>query len=125
MRREKTQIRKIRNEKGEIKTSPTEIQGIIRDNFENLYSNKLEKHTEMNKFLDTYDHPKLIQEDIKHVNKSITHNETEAAIESPKKTSPGSDGFPAEFYQTSKKELIPTIFSMKSKEKEYYLTHSM
>jgi hypothetical protein len=36
MRREKTQIRKIRNEKGEITTNTKEIQGIIRDYLENL-----------------------------------------------------------------------------------------
>jgi hypothetical protein len=41
MRREITQINKIRNEKGEITTNTKEIQGIIRDYFENLYSNKL------------------------------------------------------------------------------------
>jgi hypothetical protein len=35
MRREKTQINKIRNEKGEITTNTNEIQGIIRDYFEN------------------------------------------------------------------------------------------
>jgi RNA-binding protein YlmH len=62
MRREKTQINKIRNEIGEIITSTTEIQGIIRDYFENMYSNKLENLEEMNKFLDTYDHSKLNQE---------------------------------------------------------------
>jgi hypothetical protein len=58
MRREKTQINKIRNEKEEITTNNKEIQGIIRDFFENLYSNQLENLKEMNKFLDTYDHPK-------------------------------------------------------------------
>jgi oligoendopeptidase F len=35
-RREKTQISKIRNKKGEITTNTKEIQGIIRDYFENL-----------------------------------------------------------------------------------------
>jgi hypothetical protein len=64
MRREKTQISKIRNAKGEITTNTTEIQEIIRDYFENLYSNKFENHEEMDRFLDTYDHPKLNQEDI-------------------------------------------------------------
>jgi hypothetical protein len=37
--RGETQINKIRNEKGEIATNTKEIQGIIRDYFENLYSN--------------------------------------------------------------------------------------
>jgi hypothetical protein len=41
---------------------------------------------EMDKFLDTYDHSKLKQEDINHLNGSITCNEIEAAIKSlPKK----------------------------------------
>jgi hypothetical protein len=57
-----------------------EIQGIIRDYFESLYSNKLENLEEMDKFLDTYDHTKLNQEDINHLNRSITQNEIEAAI---------------------------------------------
>jgi hypothetical protein len=39
----------------------------------------------MDKFLDTYDHPKLNQEDINHMNTSITQNEIEAAIVFPKK----------------------------------------
>jgi hypothetical protein len=53
MRREKTQISKLRNKKGNITRNTKEIQRIIRDYFENLYSN-LE---EMDKFLDTYDQP--------------------------------------------------------------------
>jgi hypothetical protein len=82
MRREKTQISKIRNEKGDITTNTKEIQGIIRDYFESLYSNKLE-NLEMDKYLDTYNHPKLRQEDIKHLNISIALNEIEAAINTP------------------------------------------
>jgi hypothetical protein len=58
MRREKTQISKIRNEKGVITTNTMEIQEILRDYFENLYSNKFENLEEMDRFLDTYDHPK-------------------------------------------------------------------
>jgi hypothetical protein len=57
MRREKIQISKIRNTKGEITTNTTEIQGIIRDYFQNLYSNKFENLEEMDKLLNTYDHP--------------------------------------------------------------------
>jgi glutamyl-tRNA reductase len=110
MRREKTQISKIRNAKGEITTNTMEIQKIIRDYFENLYSNKFENLEEMDRFLDTYNHPKLNQEDINHLNRSITQNEIEAAIKSlPKKKSPGPDEFSAEFYQTFKEELIPIL----------------
>jgi hypothetical protein len=39
----------------------------------------------MDRFLDTYDHPNLNQEDIIHLNRPVTQNEIEAAIESPKK----------------------------------------
>jgi hypothetical protein len=53
--------------------------------FEYLYSNKFENREEMNKFLDTYDHPKMNQEDINHMNRSITQNEIEAAIVSQKR----------------------------------------
>jgi hypothetical protein len=113
MRREETQINKIRNKKGEIKTNTKITQDIIRDYFENLYSNKLENLEEIDKFLDTYDHPKLNQEDINHINRFITCNETEAAIKNlPKKKSPGPDGFSDEFYQTFKEELIPTLLKL-------------
>jgi hypothetical protein len=72
MRRQKPQISKIRNAKGEITTNTKEIQEIIKDYFENLYFNKFEKFEEVVRFLDTYDHPKLNQEDINHLNRSIT-----------------------------------------------------
>jgi secreted Zn-dependent insulinase-like peptidase len=39
----------------------------------------------MDRFPDTYDHPKLNQEDINHVNRAITQNEIEAAIVSQKR----------------------------------------
>jgi hypothetical protein len=81
-----------------------EIQGIIRDYFEKLYSNKFENLEEMDKFLDTYDHPKLNQEDITHLNRSITCNEIEATIKSlPEKKSPGPDRFPLNSTRPSEK----------------------
>jgi hypothetical protein len=111
--REKNQISKIRNVKGERTTNTTEIQEIIRDFFKNLYSNKFENPEEMDTFLDTYDHTTLNQEDINHPNRSITKNEIEAAIKSlPKKKSPGPNGFSAEFYQNFKEELIPTLLKL-------------
>jgi hypothetical protein len=75
MRRENMQINEIKNEKKEIMTNTKEIQEIIRDYFINLYLNKLKSVKEMHKSLDTYDHPKLTQEYINHLNTSITHSE--------------------------------------------------
>jgi hypothetical protein len=67
----------------------------------------------MDRFLETYNHPKLNQEDINHLNRSITQKEIEDAINSlPKKKSPGPDGFTAELYQTFKEELIPTLLKL-------------
>jgi hypothetical protein len=67
----------------------------------------------MDRFLDTYDHPKLNQEDINHLNRSITQNEIEAEIKSlPKRKSPGTDGFTAEFYQMFKEKLIPILLKL-------------
>jgi hypothetical protein len=113
MREEKAQISKIRNAEGEITTNTTEIQEIIREYFERLYSNKFENFEEMDRLLGTYDHPKLKQEEINHLNRFITQNNIEAAIKSlPKKKSPGPDGFTAEFYQTFKEKLIPTLLKL-------------
>jgi hypothetical protein len=90
-----------------------EVQEIIRDYFENLYSNKFENLEEMDRFLDTYDHQKLNQEDINLLSRSIMQNEIEVVKKSlPKKKSPGPDGFSAEFYRTFKEELIPTLLKL-------------
>jgi hypothetical protein len=126
MKKEKTKISKIRNKTVEITTNTKEIQGIIRHYFENLYSNKLENLKEVDKFLNTYDHPKLSQEDINHLNRSITCDETEASLNSlPKKKSSGPDGFSAEFYQTFKEELIPIILKHFHEIERECLTHSI
>jgi hypothetical protein len=58
MRKKKTQVSKIRNEKQEITANTMERQGMIRDYFENLYSNKVENLEEMDKFIDIYDNSK-------------------------------------------------------------------
>jgi RNA-binding protein YlmH len=60
-RREKTQINKIRDEKGDLITNTNEIQRIIKECLVNLYSSKLKNLDEIDKFLDTYNQPKLNQ----------------------------------------------------------------
>ena len=60
--KENTQINKIRNERGEITTS-TEIQKIVSNYYEQLYAKKLDNLVEMDTFLETYNLPKLSQEE--------------------------------------------------------------
>ena len=62
--KERTQINKIRNEKGEVTTDITEIQRIIRDYYMQLYANKMENLEEMDKFLEKYNLPRLNQDEI-------------------------------------------------------------
>ena len=97
--REKNQINKIRNENGEITTDNTEIQRIIRDYYQQLYANKMDVE-EMDNFLETYNIPKLNQEEIENLNRPITSTEIETVIRNlPANKSPGPDGFTTEFYQ--------------------------
>ena len=95
-KREKNQIETIKNEKGEITTDLTEIQITIREYYKHLHANKLENLEEMDKFLDTYNLPRLNQEKFEYRNRPITNSKIEAVINSlPAKESPGPDGFTA------------------------------
>ena len=101
-KREKNQINKIRNEKGEVTagagprqvtTDNAEIQRIIRDYYEQLYGNKIDDLEEMNRFLEKFNLPRLNQEKIEIMG-PITGTEIEAMIKNlPKNKSPGPDGF--------------------------------
>ena len=71
-KREKNQINKIRNEKGEVTTDHVEIQRIIRDCYEQLYANKMDNLEEMDRFLEKFNLPRLNQEEIEIMNNPIT-----------------------------------------------------
>ena len=62
-KKRKTQINRIRNEKGEVTTDPAEIQRIMRDYYKQLYANKIDKLEEMDKFLEKNNFPRLNQEE--------------------------------------------------------------
>ena len=59
---ERTQITKIRNERGETLR-------IIRKYYEQLYANKLDNLDEMDKFLETYNLPKINQEESENLDR--------------------------------------------------------
>ena len=82
--RGKNQINKISNDNGEITTDNTETQRIIRDYYQQLYANK------MDKFLEKYNFPKLNQEEIENLNRPITSMEIETNQKSSSKQKPRS-----------------------------------
>ena len=92
-KKEKNQINKIRNEKGEVTTDNAEIQRIIRDYYEQLYDNKMNNLEEMDRFLEKFNLPRLNLEEIEIMNNPIISPEIEAVIKNlPKNKSPGPDG---------------------------------
>ena len=112
-KKERTQINKIKNERGEITTNTAEIKTIITEYYEQLHANKMGNLEEMDKFLERYTLPKLKQEEIENLNRPITRKEIELVIKNmPKNKSPGSEGFPGEFYQTFKEELTPILLKV-------------
>ena len=105
-KREKTQINRIRNEKGEMTTDTAEIQRIIRDYYKQLYAKKMDNHEEMDKCMERYNFPRLKYEELENINRPITSNEIETVIKNlPTNKSPGPDGFTGEFFQTFREEL--------------------
>ena len=122
------QINKIRNEKGEVTTDTTEIQSIKRDYYKQLYANKMDNLEEMDKFLEMHNIPRLKQEEIENMNRSITSTEIETEIKNlPINKSPGPYGFTGEFYQTFREELTPILLKLFQNiaEEEHSRTHSM
>ena len=63
---EKTQINRIRNEKGEVTTDTEEIQR--REYYKQLYAKKMDNLEEMDKFLEMHNLPRLNQEEIENMN---------------------------------------------------------
>ena len=78
------------------------------------------------KFLETYNLPKLNQEEIESLNRPITTSETEAVIKKfLAHQSPGPYGFTGEFYRTLKKELTPIHLKLFQKFKKRIDTQSL
>ena len=110
---EKTQINRIRNEKGEVTTDTAEIERIMRDYYKQIFDNKMENLEEMNKFLELHNLPRLNQEEIENVNRPNTSTEIKTVIKNlPTNKSPRPDGFPSEFYKKCREEFTPIILKL-------------
>ena len=81
-KREMTQINRIRNEKGEVTTGTAEIQRIMRDYYKQLYANIMDNLEEMDKFLEMHNLPRLNQEEIENMKRTMPSTEIETVIKS-------------------------------------------
>ena len=90
-----------------------EMQRVIRDDYEQLYGNKVDNLEEMDRFLEKFSLPRLNQQEIEIMNNPITSSEIEAVIKNlPKIKSPGLDGFTGALYQTFREELMPVLLKL-------------
>jgi hypothetical protein len=124
-RRKKTQSNRITDEKWYIIQNTNEIQRIIRKYLQNLCSSKLENIDEMYKFLEAYNQPKLNQEDINHLNRSITNNGIEGIItfSLQRRVHNLMDSWPN--FTNFKEELIPMLLKIfQEREREGALPNS-
>ena len=85
-----------------LQTISHKKETIIREYYEQLYADNLYNLEEMDTFLETYNLPRLNEEEIDNMNRPITSIEIESLIKKKLSTnkSPGLNGFTEEFYQT-------------------------
>ena len=68
---------------------------------------------EMDEFLEKYNLPKLNQEEIENLNRTITSTEIKTVIRNlPTNNSLGPDGFTGEFYQKFREKLTPILLTL-------------
>ena len=85
----------------------------MRDYYKQLYANKMDNLEEMDKFLEKHNLPRLNQEDLENINRTITCTVIETVIKNlPTNKIPGPDAFTGEFYQTFREELTPNFLKL-------------
>ena len=89
---------------------------IRRDFYQQLYANEMDNLKEMDEFLESYNLPKLNQEEIENLNRPITSTEMETVVKNvknhPTNKSPGPDDFTGEFFQKFREELTPILLKL-------------
>ncbi len=107
-------IHKIREPKtNTLEIEPEKIDKVFENYYKKLYTqpDSAGKET-IRSFLNQLDLPTIGEEQNKYINSYITVKELEEAINRLKfNKAPGSDGFPAEWYKTFKKELSPMLLA--------------
>ena len=79
----------------------------------------------MDKFLETYNLPRLNQKETEILNRPFTGIEIESLIKRlPTNKSPGPDSFTGKFYQTFKEESTPILLKLSKKSKKGTLSNS-
>ena len=81
-----------------------------------LYANKLCNLEATGKFLETYNLPRLDQEETENLNRPVTRNEIESVSKRlPINKNSGQDRFTGELYQIFKEELIHSLSNYSKK----------
>ena len=70
----------MRNERGEITDDTKEIQRTVRNYYKELYAKKFENLGKIDKLLETYNLPKLNEEEAENLHRLVTASEIEAVI---------------------------------------------
>lgn len=87
-----------RSKRRDITTVASEVQRVIRNGNEYIYTSKLDNLEEMDAFLKTYNLPRLISWRKRKSDTPINNLEIESVIRNlPTKKSPGTDSFTGEF----------------------------
>ena len=82
----------------------------MKDYYGQLYTNKIVKLEEMNRFLETYNLQKLNHENLVNLNRVITSQEIESVIKNfPTNKHSRQNSFTGDFYQTFKEDLMPIL----------------
>ena len=82
----------------------------MKDYYGQLYTNKIVKLEEMNRFLETYNLQKLNHENLVNLNRVITSQEIESVIKNfPTNKHSRQNSFTGEVYQIFREELTPIL----------------